>query len=855
MQLIRLIGLLFFCGLSASFSSYAVVFHSLGEHQEHLELAKKFPSVGKLRLNFRNKDATRLIETHCTGTLIDPLTVITLAQCVDPVLIKEEGFEFDRNTNYFRANTFALGDDVLNEPIAVRSVKGAVLFAGHKQDNELTQAQNLALIYLESPIYNVEPAQLYEEDISRSFRKKKVVMVGFGFYGEPWNPYKEDNTAAASNKEIDFHKRACWQELKDFRRSVLETHFSIESEDYFGMFTHGDQGGPLFIERDGHWYLLGINSHRINPSFDDKDKKIDERDILYGTKGISLAIPSYLGWIRDNQALRTLTRSITLDNSEWTFGAYWNKGIFPHNNLQESLLYEAIVNKPGIIIFDNFISLEKLSLENANAKLFIPYKLPLALKRQEIDEHIQKLFENGKKFEAVEYERGIIEIPGSEDISRALKIESREIIINAGVVDIDGELWFENFKLHGGKLMGTGALVYSTSPIVNTNGVVMPGKESSIGTLRMVGDYVQHSPNEESKGGILHIRAQKKRKKIENSVLHVQGHAQLGGTLVIEEMGNAFRHGDKIKFLYGKNSGKFSDCKLPAGFLGNIEYNQDSVSITLKDPLWQKDIKLNEFSSLSLEHSTSPSSLLINGGSLRAGAMINLGDGALVMHSGELSMSQELPQQTLVLNGNYEQSGGTLKLMIKKTLVEIQDEKEYIVNPDGSLILAEDVPFDEDKKRVVQKIGNPEFVWTTDNIKVSGTAILGGHLEIRFESDELLVKEGTEVSVVKAHKIEGAFASVTKLPGMIQPKLVYTPQEVILRFEKQGSLSELNFKSEEAKTAALILEQQRDNKKYSSLFLKLGTMNEDDIEVYLLNMVIKTPGYQRLLGEYTKSHI
>ena len=571
----------------------AVVFHSLENHQKHLDLAKEFESVGLLNLQFRNKENNKVITSHCSGVLLDPITVITLAECLQPLATND--FILDKDTNYFAANTFKLGNDVYNNPIAISNIKNAVFYNGYKKDHPLNNAQNLALIFLEQPIYKVKSAKLYNKTLL--LNNKKVVLVGFGLHGLALNPYaKNSNEHLVSNRNFDFNKRACWQKITNFNRSLLETSFAIDNEELFGMFTHGDQGGGMFIKENDEWYLLGINSHRIGTN-----NNKDTRDITYNTKGFSLAIPSYLGWIKNNKSLQKVTSGKSIANAEWTFNPYWKKGISPHNDLENNNIYKATINTASKVIFDNFINLNKLTIDHQNAQIYIPFKLPVTLNTTEIDEHISELLKNNKKFEAVEYQRSLLIDDKNNEISRILKIQTNNLYIKNGILQVSGELWFNDCIINHGTLMGNGYLIHATSPVINKQGKVIPGDLHNIGTLTITGDYQQ------TKNGTLVIKTKKIKNKLQNSILKVQGQAFLDGRLEIKDENNNLSHNNKIKFLHGINNGKFSEVILPYDLNYKLVYGNDQPlngfpsnhvtwSIISIIALWRLEKKIPRFS-------------------------------------------------------------------------------------------------------------------------------------------------------------------------------------------------------------------------------------------------------------------
>lgn len=806
--------------------------------------------VEKNQIKKYSKQKRKLIHSQCSAVLIDPLTVLGLGECAKPLL---EGYELDQNTNFFGANTFKLGDNVLTGPVAAQKVKAVLFYPGYKPDNELHNAQNIALFFLEKPIYNIEPALLFDEinyNFNQTFLNKKVALVGYGLHGRPWSQYLPKNDPhLPSTKEIDLYKRACWQKINKFERSTFETLFSLDGEKGFGMFTHGDQGGGMFLKHKDAWYLVGINSHRRGPKLPDEHLL----DVGFETTGVTLALPSYIGWIKENQALRKVQSNGNADKSEWTFAPVWNLGVVPHNDVAKSVLYEATINSPSTIIVDNFISLEKLTLAHKQSALLIPQKLDVTLSYEEMEEFTKQLFEKGEKFQAVEYERSIIHGADKDKISRLLKVEARTIELQSGTLDVQGELWFNKFLIGGGEIRGKGEFIYGANPLVNAHATVTPGPLGGIGTLTLVGDYEQRSNTDKNIQGVLKIRVDKKGRVLTNSVLKVQGEAKLGGKLIIEEIGQPLAHNDRIKFVYGRASGKFDDIKLPAHFYPEIIYGQDYVTLVIKDKYYEQDVTLEESQNLAFERPKKIHSLAIHGGKFKA-VSLHVAEGVLI-DGGEFAVNEKSPKQMATIQGNYRQTGGNLVVNVTKRLRGFTDEQEFVMNEDGSLTLASEIPKHELAHKQISKIGNPDYEWTADRVKVKGDAHLGGTLTFKFDN-EMLIKEGSKFTIFEADHLTGQFDDVTPFPCMVQPKLYYDYDEgrVDVEFVVEKKLSELKFKNLEARIAAAIYDREyhteRGHKKYSTLFWTLNGMTIDEIEYYLFHTVIINPKYQEMREHY-----
>lgn len=836
-----------------------IIFHSSKNkteqnqaNEKHLELAKDeaFLAVGKLELAFINDNTSEKIRAFCTGTLIDPRTVLTSADCIEP-LIKSSGFRLHHG-ELDEDNTFTLGNDVYSEPLAQQKILSASFFPSFVANMEGMEARNLALLFLKEPIRNVKPAQLFDkhkiENNLNALINDEVVMVGFGFYGDPQN---------GINNRIDYKKRACLQKIKSYQRSMFTSRFGIESEEMHGMFTHGDQGGPIFIKQDGTFVLLAVNAFRKISELEQASEKVkaDPRYLPYGTTGYSLAVPCYEKWLKNNKGLKKISRADFSEKSEWDFDVFWKPQLKPNNEIGS--YYEVLLNQPNAVLVNKFFTVDKLVINNNNAQLIVPKAVETAWDEIELEEQITKLLKEDKKFEAVEYSRTFFKIPKAQKMHRLLQFKSDEIILKQGHMRIDGELSFNRLAIKGGRLSGFGELIHSEIPVRNSGGIVAPFDPEKAAKLIMWGDYHQLDEGEKNLGGSLKIRVikTKKAKKeiLTNDVLVVKGQTQLGGTLIIKEIGEPIIEGDEISFLHSpKILGRFSKIEVPTHLKAELIYNEQSIKIIFHD--LGTSIEVNEKQKLILPKPQSFKSFKIAGGQVFATKAIKLLDGAsLVLESGELNILPGDENNVLEINGNYEQQEGSLNIRFYKELVEKISVSKFYKQSDETLIefTPEMATKPHDKSRIIEvPVKNPEFIYKNDLCRISGQAILAGKLKLSFD-DEPIIQAGAEFTLLEAQKINGQFEEIESLETSLSPSLIYTPTSVKIRFDAKG-YSSIEFKDERAKKVAIILDTIRNQpkwkEKFALLYRKLDSMEQVQVEGFILGFILNTPGMKKLMS-------
>ena len=146
----------------------------------------------------------------------------------------------------------------------------------------LETSDDLALLHLQSPVDDVEPAVLFRgnDEAGRTVRLFGKGATGNGDTGEvPDSPHRT-SLRRASNVITAADDR--WISYTfDPPASALPLE---------GMTGGGDSGGPVLTDVDGHWMLAGVASWR-------HVKGDIHRVGRYGDGGNSVRISRYVGWI------------------------------------------------------------------------------------------------------------------------------------------------------------------------------------------------------------------------------------------------------------------------------------------------------------------------------------------------------------------------------------------------------------------------------------------------------------------------------------------------------------------------------------------------------------------------------
>lgn len=783
-------------------------FRTLKNDPAHLAMAKNpaFDAVGKIELVFFNKKTSQVAHSFCTGTLFDSRTVLAGASCVEPI-IKDNNYVFMPG-----GSKFFLGNDVWNEPKEERAITSAIYISEFESNPKARQARDIALLYLDAPIRSIEPAKLYTGNPSHLVGKP-VVLVGFGYIGDPTHV----------KEQIDYQKRASLQQIQSYDRSMLKTEFRKMGWMKEAMFTHGDQGGPMFFKEKGQWFLVGVNAFREAPKIEGVSPNPDPRVVVFGTIGYSMAISIYADWIKENAGEKILRRKTGSGQSEWSFGPYWQDYVVPNNQIGS--YYHAHVDQPGALLINNLFSLDKLVVEHPQAKVYLVRSWPTDLNEDDVEKEIMRLSEEKNDFEAVELRRTMIKNNRKDGhLSRIAQLKAHEVVIEKGSLHIDGELWVDSLELKGGTLMGSGEVIHADISVLNSGGTVAPGGPGTeIGVLTLWGGYEQNDSSKIPAKLVIRVKGNELLKPgrsafLKSDLLKVKGRAKLGGTLEIREIGHPIRVNDRIEILHSMEvQGQFNRIIAPPNLWAVPRYYDDRVTIEFRainhlsaPSMDNMPLNLSAGQSLSLTQAGTFASFRLNGGYFKGQQSIAVLDEQFSNIEGIFELNGREPGE-IKIYADYEQSHATLSLRFLK----ISEDK---LHPEND-------------------------VWQTDSLAIFGNAHLGGHISINL-LERALMEPKRRFEIIRAEKIEGEFTSLEKFSSILQPRLIYEPKKVFVEFFLDGSLSDIVYKDPEAKIVAEFLDQvqahadEPQNQKYRELLRALYRMPKDQIEENLAALKI-----------------
>lgn len=184
----------------------------------------------------------------CSGVLLDPMTVITAAHCLD----YEELIEDPRLLEVYVGNKFYYR----HNPTTYK-VQDFVIYPDYRPDSEEQVMENdIALVFLEDPIPNISflelPLELTEEDNELYQVDKDVVVVGFG----------KTNIYPNNNPNIERGIQEKYFAMTKITEVLLDKSEMIIGEENVGP-CHGDSGGPVIAKlSNDHWKIIGITSRR-----------------------------------------------------------------------------------------------------------------------------------------------------------------------------------------------------------------------------------------------------------------------------------------------------------------------------------------------------------------------------------------------------------------------------------------------------------------------------------------------------------------------------------------------------------------------------------------------------------------
>ncbi len=204
-----------------------------------------FPAVGALTADG---------DAFCTGTLVDPTTVLTAAHCVDHIHESNDDLQF---------YTGAGGVGTLPDGIEIIDAES------HEDWNDVNAdigVVTLAQASEETPLWvNLEPME------ASTWEGRMVTLVGYGITGDG-----EDDSGAKLETDVEIYA---------FDEDVF-FHYTAGTNACFG-----DSGGPALHEFEDGWRVVGVLSAVFGHVY--------EESICIGGGGYQIRVDMYGDWLQD----------------------------------------------------------------------------------------------------------------------------------------------------------------------------------------------------------------------------------------------------------------------------------------------------------------------------------------------------------------------------------------------------------------------------------------------------------------------------------------------------------------------------------------------------------------------------
>lgn len=261
-----------------SFLTGLFFFISMGYGENSCDFAKKDPSASIGQLS--------VAEGFCTGVLISPHVVLTAAHCVKSDAISELKFTLK--------GIVAEGDNI---PFA--GVAEVIVHPTYWRANDGSAGGiDLALVKLKDKNYGPVP-MIYPQVILPSRVKIGETLFSWG-YGI------NEIGAKGTRRKKEVHFDGYDSTLSKDGRKLEKVRLVFSRGETGEIQCFGDSGGPVMTEKDGKWWVVGINSRGGFPiRFSTREglkKRLSSKEFLCEKSNTfrSVAVGLFSGWIADN---------------------------------------------------------------------------------------------------------------------------------------------------------------------------------------------------------------------------------------------------------------------------------------------------------------------------------------------------------------------------------------------------------------------------------------------------------------------------------------------------------------------------------------------------------------------------